>query len=85
MNLKIMKTSRNPFYLALIDDDKSEFSVVGPTNDDSVWTKRTSDLQNKGRKVRTFSFTARDSDELQNLIPLYAKQLQMPFVKEPIF
>jgi hypothetical protein len=40
-----------PFYLVIADDDKGEFSVEGPMQDDFRWIDRVCRAQDKGRKV----------------------------------
>jgi hypothetical protein len=42
----------SPYYLAICDEDKKKFNVMGPMSDDSEWTQRVSAAQRQGRRVR---------------------------------
>lgn len=41
-----------PFYLFVVDDDKHEFCVEGPMQDDTQWINGVVDAQKRGRQVR---------------------------------
>jgi hypothetical protein len=40
------------FYLIVLDQDRNEFSVEGPTDDDAGWNSRVCKAQDAGRHVR---------------------------------
>ena len=44
-----------PFFLVVADRDNSLFNVVGPVEDDSVYVRIVSRLQDDGRKVQVFN------------------------------
>jgi hypothetical protein len=43
------------FYLLVIDEDKREFTVEGPMQDDTAWNAGVCRAQQEGRHVRCFS------------------------------
>jgi len=47
-----MIKSIEPFWFIVKDDERREFSVVGPITDDSGWTERVARAQDAGRRVR---------------------------------
>ncbi len=42
------------FLLALLDEDKKVFTVVGPMTDDTTWNHRASEAQKHGRNVKFY-------------------------------
>jgi hypothetical protein len=51
-----------PFYLVVVDRDKSRFSVQGPMVDDTGWDKAVVRAQEQGRRVNCITVpTDRDS------------------------
>ena len=51
------------FWLTIKDDDRKEFSVVGPLVDDTSWTEAVFRAQEGGRKVRCSSSPFEQSKE----------------------
>jgi hypothetical protein len=49
-----------PFFLVIIDEDKKEFAVEGPTTDDSSQTRKVAIEQERGREVRCYSTGVRE-------------------------
>ena len=53
MNLK--PPLPDPFYMLVIDDDRNQFTVEGPMQDDAAWIKLVRGAQTSGREVRCFN------------------------------
>jgi hypothetical protein len=41
------------FFLIVIDEDRQQFTVEGPMNDDEAWTRAIDKARDDGRKVRS--------------------------------
>jgi len=46
------RRSPEPFFLILKDDEKQLFAVIGPMTDDTSWTHRVYEAQQRGCHVR---------------------------------
>ena len=71
-----------PFFLVVADRDNSLFNVVGPVEDDSVYVRIVTRLQDGGRKVQVFN--PGEYQTREDVISSVASQLGFRHTDDPI-